>query len=103
MSKSSHFYKNKDWDLVDAVESEDFEYESIDQLPKELIDKSESEINKYVEAKRKEREQIQEEIAALNKKRLDYIATRNKDQKNELRNAMIQAIKNQASRKLYHW
>lgn len=103
VSKSSHFYKNKSWDLVDAAEDADFEYENIQNLPEELKGKNEAEIKAYVEAKRKERQQIQEEIATLNKKRLDYVAKHSSDKDNELRNAMISAIKKQANNKSYHW
>ena len=103
VSKSSHFYKNKKWDLVDAAEDVDFEYENISNLPTELEGKSEKEIKAYVDNKRKERNKIQEEIAALNKKRLAYIAEQSTDEDNELRNAMIKAIKRQAAKKSYEW
>jgi len=103
VSKSSHFYKNKAWDLVDAAEEDDFDYKNVSNLPKELEGKSEEEIKAYVEKKRNERTQIQEEIAALNKKRLAYIAEQSTAEDNELRNAMIKAIKKQAERKSYGW
>jgi len=103
ISKSSHFYKNKSWDLVDAAEDDDFEYDQISNLPKELENKSPEEVKAYVDKKRTERIQIQEEIAALNKKRLAYIAKQSTDEDNELRNAMIKAIKKQAERKSYQW
>ena len=103
VSKGSHFYKNKSWDLVDAVEEEDFDYEELSNLPKELEGKSEAEIKAYTDAKRKERKRIQEEIAQLNKKRVEYIASQGDKTENELRNAMITAIKKQAEQKSYHW
>ncbi len=105
VSKSSHFYKNSSWDLVDAVEEENLNLEDVAQasLPKELQGKSTKEIEQYVATKRQEREQIQKEIATLNKKRLDYVATKEKASDNELRNAMLDAIKKQATKKEYTW
>lgn len=105
VSKSSHFYKNSSWDLVDAEEEADFSYEELDDkdLPNELKGKSASEIKAYIAIKRKEREQIQKEIAQLNKKRISYVATQTKKDDNQLRNAMVEAIKTQAKKKNYTW
>ena len=105
VSKSSHFYKNSSWDLVDAEKEENFSYEELDkeQLPKELKGKSTSEIKTYIAKKRKEREEIQKEIAQLNNQRITYVAAQTKKDDNQLRNAMIEAIKTQAKRKNYTW
>jgi len=105
VSKSSHFYKNSSWDLVDAVTEDDMELEEIvvESLPKELQGKSTQEIEKYVEDKRKERTKIQEEIAELNKQRLEYVSKKQNASDNELRNAMLDAIKKQATKKEYTW
>lgn len=105
VSKSSHLYKNSSWDLVDAADDEDFEYESLkkEQLPKALKDKSTKEIKQYVEAKSKERSAIQIEIQKLNEKRRKHILNQQKQTSNGLENAMLTAIKNQASKKNYSW
>lgn len=105
VSKSSHLYKNSTWDLVDAVKEKDFSYEKIenDDLPKELKGKSISEIKAYVTKKREEREYIQDSIQSLNEKRRKYLAEQEKDGENRLENAMIKAIKTQASKKKYKW
>ncbi|MBO6607861.1 MAG: VWA domain-containing protein [Psychroserpens sp.] len=105
VSKSSHLYKNSSWDLVDAAESEDFEYDTLkkNELPKELKDKSPSQIKAYVEAKGKERSAIQTEIQQLNEKRRTYILSQQKQSSNGLENAMLTAIKSQASKKNYSW
>lgn len=105
VSKSSHFYKNSSWDLVDAVAEDQMELEevAVESLPKELQGKTTKEIEAFVEAKRKERAQIQAEISELNKKRLEYVATKQNAGDNELRNAMLEAIKKQASKKEYTW
>lgn len=105
VSKGSHLYINSTWDLVDAEEEAGFSYDKLkkDELPAELKGKSSSEIKKYLEAKRSEREAIQNEIMNLNVKRRKYIAENTKETSNGLENAMVQAIKKQAEKKNYTW
>lgn len=105
VSKSSRLYKNSSWDLVDAIEEEavDVENIAVDELPSELKGKSKEEIKVYVEGKKSERERIQKEIQEYNIKREAYIAKNQKQEKGELENAMLNAIKKQASRKNYVW
>ena len=105
ISKSSHFYKNSTWDLVDAIEEDKVELDSLDDtsLPVELKGKSTKDIKIYVAKKSKERLQIQKEIQELNTKRRTYFASKQKETKNDLENAMIQAIKTQAKKKNYQW
>jgi len=105
VSKSSRLYKNSQWDLVDAVEDDEAVLSKLkeDDLPKELQGKSKSEIKAYVEDKKAEREKIQKEIQELNAKREAYIAQSQKEEKGELENAMLSAIKSQASKKNMKW
>lgn len=105
VSKSSHLYKNKSWDLVDAEADKDFKYDDLkeSQLPEVLKGKSTVEIKTYVAKKRKERETIQEKIQELNQKRKAYILQHNKEKENGLENAMTKAIKEQAKKKKYTW
>ncbi|PWH84232.1 hypothetical protein DIS18_06765 [Algibacter marinivivus] len=105
ISKSSHLYKNKSWDLVDAVEQEEVVIEDIDDeaLPMELKGKTKTEIKTYVTKKSKEREAIQNEIAALNTKRKSYLSKQKSVHSNNLENAMTKAIKEQAKKKKYTW
>ncbi len=105
VSKSSHLYKNKSWDLVDAETDEDFKYDDLkeSQLPEVLKGKSEAEIKAYVTKKRNERERIQKEIQELNNKRKLYILDHKKENSNGLENAMTKAIKEQAKKKKYIW
>ncbi len=105
VSKSSHLYKNKSWDLVDAEVEENFKYDDLkkSQLPEVLRGKSEIEIKAYVAKKRKERENIQKKIQELNKKRKLYILDHKKENSNGLENAMTKAIKEQAKKKKYTW
>jgi len=105
VSKGSHLYKNKSWDLVDAESDKDFKYDSLkdSQLPEVLKGKSEAEIKSYVSKKRKERERIQKQIQELNNKRKLYILDHKKENSNGLENAMTKAIKEQAKKKKYTW
>ena len=105
VSKSSHLYKNKSWDLVDALEQEEVVIEDVQDtmLPPELHGKSDAEIKTYVHKKSQERESIQKEIQALNTKRKDYISKQNKEKENGLENAMTKAIREQAKKKSYTW
>jgi hypothetical protein len=105
ISKSSHFYKNSKWDLVDASKQEKFKLEEIDdkQLPKEMQGKTLAEKEKYIADKAKERDQIKKQIQELNKKRLQFIAEKQKEAGNDemLDKAMIKAIKEQAAFKSF--
>ncbi|WP_179021098.1 vWA domain-containing protein [Winogradskyella forsetii] len=105
VSKSSRLYKNSSWDLVDAEKEADFSYEDLkeSELPKELNGKSKSEIKSYVEKKRQARENLQDEITALNLKRRDYVAKQNNDSTNSLESAMLEALRTQAEKKNYKW
>lgn len=105
VSKGSHLYTNSSWDLVDAEEEADFSYDKLkkDELPQELKGKTSSEIKKYLEAKRSQRDEIQKQIMELNEQRRKYISENTKETNNGLENAMVQAIKKQAEKKNYMW
>lgn len=107
VTKSGRLYNNSKWDLVDAEKEKDFSYDKLDQkkLPKVLQGKSTSELKAYVTAKSAERKKIQEKIQELNKKRTAFIATKQKENSEnvDLENAMISAIKRQAKTKGYKW
>lgn len=105
VSKSSHFYKNSSWDLVDAESEEDFRYEDLkkDDLPDNLKDKSTKEIKAYIEKQKKERNLIKNQIEALNVKRRDFVSEQKKEGSNGLESAMIDALKRQAKKKDYTW
>jgi len=108
VSKSSSFYKNSSWDLVDAeTEQEDFSYTKIDKklLPKDLQQKTNKELETYVLKKKKERIKIQKKIQEENNKRKKFVANEKKKNNinNHLENAMLKAIKKQGKQKNYHW
>ena len=105
ISKSSHLYKNKTWDLVDAEALDEVVIEDLkdDALPNELKGKTPLEIKTYISKMRKERESIQKEIQELNKKRKLHLFNNKKKSSNGLENAMTKAIKEQAKKKKYTW
>lgn len=96
VSKSKMAYKNESWDLVDKVKEDKEAVSKIkkEELPKELQNKTTEEIKVFVDTKAKERESIQKEIAALAKKRQDYIDAETKKTKgqDDLGNAMSSSI-----------
>jgi hypothetical protein len=105
VSKSTHLYNNATWDLVDAEKEGVFKYDNFKKsdLPIALQDKSKQDLKKYIAAKRIERDAIQKEIQELNKKRKVFITKQTQDNSNLLENAMLEAIKKQASLKNYKW
>jgi hypothetical protein len=107
MSKTSRFYDNSSWDLVDKSEKEEIDYSKIDRkkLPKALQNMSDAELKAYVAKQKKLRSEIKAKINQLNSKRKAFIAKKQSEsmKKDELENVMIQAIKKQAKRKNYSW
>lgn len=105
VSKSSRLYKNAQWDLVDAAETDEAVLSRLKEadLPQELRGKSKSEIKAYIAEKKTERENIQKQIQELNAKREVYISENQKEEKGELENALMSAIKTQAGKKNYKW
>ncbi|WP_437397497.1 VWA domain-containing protein [Flagellimonas lutimaris] len=105
VSKSSRLYKNSQWDLVDAAEDDESIISELKdkELPEELQGKSENEIKAYINKKKAERQEIQKKIQELNAKREVYIAEHQKEETGELENAMLSAIKAQASKKNFTW
>jgi hypothetical protein len=107
VSKTSHLYTNKSWDLVDAVMENEVQISKLNttQLPKELQGKTAQEIEAYITLKTKERKQLQEKIQQLNTKRKNYIAKENvtTNTTNNLQSAMLAAIKKQAEAKHFYW
>jgi len=104
VSKSSSFYNNYSWDLVDASKDKNFKVEEVkeEELPAQLKGKSKEEKQKYIEEKNSEREKIKAQIAGLNIMRIKYIAQKEKEMGkdiNSLDAAMVKAIKQQASKK----
>lgn len=102
VSKSSHIYDNRSWDLVDASKEKEFKIEKIatNSLPQEMQKMTLSERTTYLESMKTKREQIQQEIKELNTKRTTYIASQSiTSSDNSLDAAMISAIRKQAVNK----
>jgi hypothetical protein len=103
VSKSTHVYKNKSWDMVDAAEDESFDVSKVskDDLPDAMKTMNTEQKKKYIEDKQKEREKIKVEIQELNKKRTEYIITQDKNTSSEkmLDKTMMNSIKQQAQKK----
>lgn len=96
VSKSKAVYKNESWDLVDRVKEDPKAIAKIkkEELPAELQNKSEAEVEVIVTQKAKERETIQKEIGDLAKKRQQYIDAESKKtkSKDDLGNAINTSI-----------
>ncbi|WP_025740965.1 VWA domain-containing protein [Aquimarina pacifica] len=105
VSKSSGFYKNKSWDLIDAADDESFEIEEVakEELPAELKEKSGTELKQYIEEKSRARKEIQNKINELNKKRVLYLKEHKKDSDVNLETALLNAIKKQGREKSFSW
>lgn len=103
ISKSSKFYSNASWDLVDASKRKDFDVSKIkeQELPKELKGKTIPQKQQFIAQKTKEREDIVKQIEVLNLKRNAFIAEKSKtmDLDQSLDAAMIKAIRAQAAKK----
>jgi hypothetical protein len=107
VSKSSSFYNNAEWDLVDAAARPGFKVSSLEkaQLPAPIKGKSDKEIEAFISEKRDERNALSKQIQDLNAKREAYIASQQQTETETggLQSAMLQAIKKQAAKKSYRW
>jgi hypothetical protein len=108
ITKSSHVYKNATWDLVDAVDAEDFDVTKVakEDLPDEMKEMTDAEKIAYVALKTAQREKIQEEIKTLGVKRADFIAQQKAmsgEESNGLDYAMMKAITEQAQEKNFEF
>lgn len=107
VTKSSANYVNTAWDLVDALRAEQVDLEEVkeEDLPENMQKMTSAEKQAYVQAKAKERTEIQAKIQRLNEQRKKYVAEEMKDRpeegKDTLGSAVKQAIREQAQRKNY--
>jgi hypothetical protein len=107
LTKASANYRNGGWDLVDAVNNGDRKLMEMkkEELPPEMQKMTESERNAYLEAKTKERSQIQAKIMQLNEERSKYVATQTKAQSatNTLDTVITSVIRTQAAKQNYRF
>jgi hypothetical protein len=80
VAKSSSFYRAESWDLVDAEKSGTLKLEAVDKkdLPKELQALPPEERRAYVDAKTKQRTELQTRIQKLSAERERYILEQRK-------------------------
>ncbi len=106
VSKTKHFYKAEDWDLVDAKKGGKADLKKIDKksLPAPMQSMNEAQMETYVDTKSKEREEIKTKIDALNRKREAFVKEKQKQSASAtgapmLDDALLKAIKSQAKEK----
>ena len=106
-SKSSSFYNNAGWDLVDAIKEgeispEEFEQLEAEALPETMREMSAEEKRAYVDTKAGERSKIQQEITELSRARDAYVAEKKRKlaaTAPSLSNALTGVVKKQAQQK----
>ncbi len=105
VSKSSSFYNNAGWDLVDAAKDKDFDINKVDKksLPSTLQNKSNKEIEIYIANQQEERNRINTKIQELQRKRMAFIKSKQNKEEGTLEDVMLTAIRKQASTKNYIW
>jgi hypothetical protein len=81
VAKASTFYRAESWDLVDAEKAGTRKLESLDKqdLPKEMQAMKPAEARAYVDAKAKERSQLQTRIQKLNAERETFVAAKRQE------------------------
>jgi hypothetical protein len=102
VSKSSSIYNNTAWDLVDANEQKEVEFndELRQTLAPELRSKSDDELKAHVSEMSDKRKKIQAEIQTLQVERTKWLAQQtSKNDSEGLGHAIIKAIKEQATDK----
>jgi len=104
VTKSSTYYRNELWDLVDAVSSNKVKLEDIteEDFPEKLRKMNKEERNIYIEAQAKQRVEIQQRIQELNEQRKKYVAEEMKKRQLQgytLGSAVIKAVRDQAEKK----
>lgn len=78
-SKTSDFYSNSNWDLVDALNDGEVTAQALERLADEALPESMSGLSAqeklhYVQEKARQREQIKHEISELSRSRAAYVA-----------------------------
>ncbi len=108
-SKSSSFYNNAQWDLVDAMEQRkiaESELQTMDSaaLPESMVSMSGKERKEYIANKAEERRKIKQEISQLSASRDLYVAEEKSKRSvvaPSMSDALNEAIKKQAKQKSF--
>ena len=102
-SKSSAFYDNSGWDIVDAKKKGEVVAE--DALPAELKKLSKEEREKFIDGKAKERVEVQAKIAKLTQERDQYVQAELKKQaeagSKTMDDALIESARRQAQKQAF--
>jgi hypothetical protein len=106
LTKASRNYTNSNWDLVDAVRTNQVDLGKIKvvDLPRNMQQMSAEERDAYVATKARERAEIQAKIQKLNEQRNQFVAEEMKKggaQTDTLGAAIKQAVREQAAGKNY--
>jgi hypothetical protein len=105
VTKSSSNYRNTSWDLVDAVQANQVDMQKVkaEDLPKDMQNLSPEQRTAYVNAKAKERADIQARIQQLNVQRNEFVVREAGKQQpgGTLGSAIQQAVREQAAKKNY--
>ena len=105
MTKTSGYYRNSSWDLVDAITDKTVNLSSLNNtnLPEKMQTMSLAEKENYIQKMSNERKLIQTKIAALSLKRNEYIKTKSSrsQSQNTLNTVMIEALRKQLSAKSF--
>ena len=116
-SKASSMYRNNSWDLVDAVTDGSITQDTLLQMPNQALPTPMQQLPAekrmaYVQQQAQSRAQIKQEIEQLSQQRDHYIAQQKKNsqlkqknmqQKPDMAEALVNAIKKQAQKKNYQF
>lgn len=108
-SKSSDFYSNSRWDLVDALDDGKISAQEVEQiedeaLPEPMLGMSSQQKMQYLEEKAEQRRKIKQEISELSRSRADYVAEQKRAQAAaapSMSDALTSAIRKQARQKKF--
>ncbi|MDG1570982.1 VWA domain-containing protein [Robiginitalea sp. M366] len=105
VSKSSGYYQNSSWDLVDAYAQEKVDLERLeaDQLPDSLRHLQPKALKALLEKQLSQRQQIQEAIRQANADREAFLKAQGGEKSPTLQQALLEAVKKQAGAKNFHW
>ncbi len=106
-SKSSSYYSNSKWDLVDAINDGEIQEAELaelkeDQLPEPMKNMDAEQRKDYVAKQTQERKRVKAEIAKLSDERDQFVKKKKQEQSEEsasMSDALSQAVKKQASNK----
>ena len=107
-TKSSSYYRNDAWDLVDALKHNTTKLDDLKNkdLPEPMRKMTNEQRQAYVQEKAKQREEIQHQIQQLNSQRKKYVAGEMKKRSGQtetLGSAIIQAVRQQATKRNFNF